>query len=56
MKKRPFENIVGKGENDGNAPFPKMFCTLSETSIIPEATFVICKYFQFGQVENFDIW
>ena len=33
LYKKPFENIVGKGENAGNQHFPTMFSTLSKTGI-----------------------
>ena len=45
LKKKAFENIVGKGENAGNQHFllfPTTFSTLSKREIM-SATFVICK-------------
>ena len=41
LGKKPFENIVGKGEIacTSNSPFPTMFSTLSKTEIIIFVTF-----------------
>ena len=42
LSKKPFENIVGKGENDGNQHFllfPTMFSSQSVTQIIIWITF-----------------
>ena len=33
-----------------------MFSTLSKTEIIISVTFVVCKCFQFGLVQNFVVW
>ena len=49
--KKPLENIVGKGEIACT-----MFCTLSETKIIIFVTFIICKCFEFGLVQNFVVF
>ena len=43
-KKKPFQNIVGKGENAGNQHFlffPTIFSTLSKTEIIIYVTFIL---------------
>ena len=36
--------------------FPTMFSTLLKTEIIFFVTFVVCKCFQFGLVQNFVVW
>ena len=44
LKKKSFENIVGKGENAGNqhfSPFPTMFSTHSKTNFSLSATFIL---------------
>ena len=44
LRKKAFENIVGKGENAGNQHFllcPTMFSTLSEREIIISAIFIM---------------
>ena len=38
------------------SPFPTMFSTLSKTEIIIFVTFVICKCFQIGLVQNCVVW
>ena len=38
------------------SPFPTVFSILSKTEIIIFVTFVICKCFQFGLVQNFVLW
>ena len=56
LKKKPFGNIVGKGENAGNQHFLKtFFLTLSKTEIMLKATlkFVVYKFFRFGEGQNF---
>ena len=59
-EKKPFENIVGKGENAGNKHFllfPQCFSILSKT-LVPNlvAKFVVCYCFQFGPTYNFVMW
>ena len=51
LSKRPFENIMGKGENTGNKHFLIMFSTFSMTKFIPSHIyFIVCKVFQIGLV------
>ena len=58
LKQKPFENSVGKGENAGNQHFllsPQWFLYPAKdrnhnSSYI---LFVVCKCFEFGQVQNF---
>ena len=54
LKKKAFENIVGKGENAGNQHFPLFQeCFLPvprQISILSHIYFVVCKNFQFGPV------
>ena len=38
------------------SPFPTMFSTLPKTEIIIFVTFVVCRCFQFGLVQNFVVW
>ena len=53
-KERPFENIVGKGENAGNQHFPlfpKYFLPIPKRiSVLSYIYCVACKWFQFGPV------
>ena len=51
LGKTLLENIVGKGEIACT-----MFSTLSKTVIIIFVTFVVCKCFQSGLVQNFVMW
>ena len=56
LRKKPFENLVGKGENAGNyhfSPFPTMFSTLSKTNINFSVTFILssAKAFNLDQSE-----
>ena len=41
---------------EGISSFPTMFLTLSNTEIIIFVTSVICKWFQFGLVQNLVEW
>ena len=41
---------------DAISPFPTVFSSLSKTEIIIFVTFIICKHFQFGLVQNFVMW
>ena len=44
LKIKPFENIVGKGENAGNQHFlfsPQYFSTISKTNFIFSVTFIL---------------
>ena len=55
LKKKPFENNVGKGENAGNQHsllFPQCFLPIPKTTFVFKLHFffVICKCFQFGPV------
>ena len=54
LKKKPFENIVGKEENAGNQhflPFPHVFYpSQKEFLLLRYIYFVVCKCFQFGPV------
>ena len=40
LNERPYENIVGKGENAGNQHFP-MFSTLSNTNCMFSVTYIL---------------
>ena len=55
--KQPFENIVGKGENAGNQHFlfslNVFYPSQSKFQFLSPIYFVVCKFFQFGQVRNF---
>ena len=49
LRKNPFENIVGKGENAGNQHFLLFLqCFLS----FPKHILAACKCFQIGHIEN----
>ena len=54
LRKKPFENIVGKGENAGNQHFllfPQCFLTFPEQfSVFGHIHFVVCKCLEFGLV------
>ena len=61
--KKPFENIVGKGENAGNQYFllfPQCFPLFSKQILIHVILgyiyCVYCKCYEFGQVLQFVIW
>ena len=47
LRKKAFENIVGKGENVGNQ---------LKFQFLGYIYFVVCKYFQFGRVLKFVVW
>ena len=52
LKKKAFENIVGKGENAGDQHFllfPQCFLPVPK-QILSLIYFVVCKCFQFGPV------
>ena len=54
LRKIPFENIVGKGENDGNQHFlifPTVSCTLSKKEIINLETFNLSSVNAFSFVK-----
>ena len=54
---KPFENIVGKGENAGNQHFllfPLVFYPLqNKFQIFCNISLVVCTWFQFGPIEKF---
>ena len=50
MKKKPFQNIVGKGENTGNQHFLLFNPSQKELLILAYIYFVVCKYFEYGPV------
>ena len=61
LKKEPFENIVGKGENAGNQYFllfPTMFSTIPKTNLnfFSNINFMLSKCFQIAPVFNSAIW
>ena len=61
LRKKAFENIVGKGEYAGNQHFllfPTMFSTLPKLDFgfLKPIYFAICRCFQFGQLRNFVSW
>ena len=55
--KKPFENIVGKGENAGNQHFLAMISTISKKNWILRGTSqlstVVCNFSQFEKVDIF---
>ena len=60
-EKRPFQNIVGKGENAGNQHFPlfpQFFSTLSRTEIIIFVTFILsfANALNLDKVTFFVVW
>ena len=56
LRKKPFENIVGKGENAGNQHFllcPQCFLPSQvEFLFISYIYNVVCKCFEFGPVQK----
>ena len=54
LKKKAFENIVGKEENAGNQHFllfPQCFLHVQKQILIfGHIYFVVCKRFQFGSI------
>ena len=57
LKKKPFENIEGKGENAGNQhffPFPTVFSTLPRTNFHFSVTFILssANAFNLDQSKN----
>ena len=54
FRRKPFENIVGKGENAGNRHFllfPQCFLAYcKQISMFKYDLFFVCKYFEFRQV------
>ena len=59
LYEKPYENIVGKGENAGKLAFLvfSMFLTLPQKNFSFSVTFysVVCKCCQFGPVRRFVI-
>ena len=56
LKKKALENTVGNGEN-AFSPFPTVFSTLSKREIIILTTFNLsADAFNFGHIQNFDVW
>ena len=54
---RPFENIVGKGENGGNQHFllfPTMFSTLPKPNFYFPFTFILLSANAFDLISSFD--
>ena len=55
--KKPFENIVGKGENVDNLHyllFPTKSSALEKKSMyFSHIKFVVCQVFEFGKVQRF---
>ena len=51
---KPFENIVGKGENAGNQHFSfshnVFYPTINKFQFLTHFYIVVCKCFEFGQV------
>ena len=58
--KQAFENVMGKGENASNRHFLHCLqCFLpfqNKCQSFGYIYFVICKFFEFGQVQNVAIW
>ena len=58
-KKKPFENIVGKGENAGFQHlllFPQCFLPIPKNFLFLSNIYVVCKCFQSGPVSEFVVW
>ena len=56
MTKKPFENIVGKGEN-AFLFFPQCFLPFPlQISNFQYIYFVVCKFIKFGPFQNFVVW
>ena len=55
---KPFENIVGKGENGGNEHFLTMFSSPSKIIFKISVTFILlfANAFNLDQSKNFVIW
>ena len=59
LGKKPFENIVGNGEIacTSNFSFSHVFDYIEERNYhYCNISFVVCKCFQFGLVQNFILW
>ena len=60
LYKKPFENIMGKGENAGNQHFllfPQYFLPYQKQNhYFRNILFVICKCFEFCQVQNIFVY
>ena len=60
MKKKPIENIVGKGENAGGQYFllshNVFYPSEINFHIFSHICFVVCQCFQFGPIEKFVMW
>ena len=58
--KKPFGNIKGKGENTVNQHFPlfpQCFQSIKDKNYhFSDIKFVVCKFFQMGQAQNFVVW
>ena len=54
MYKKPFENIVGKGENAGNQHFlfPTMLSTLPNTNFYFSFTIILCSANAFNMEQS----
>ena len=53
LRKKPFENIVGKGENAGNQHFllfPRFLPLTNQILIVHLQLFVVCKCLEVGPV------
>ena len=51
--KQAFRKLCEKGENAGNQ---NVFYSIKDRNVIFVFWFIICKYFQFGLIQNFVIW
>ena len=64
LRKKPFENIVGKGENAGYQHVTSIFSFSNHVFYhikdrnhhLCFVYFVVCKCFQFGHIQNFVVW
>ena len=61
LEKKPFENIVKKGENGGNQHFFSFSHNVfyhfhNNFQFLAYIYFVVCICFEFGPVQNFAVW
>ena len=61
LKKKPFENIVGNGENAGitsifSFSHNVFYSSRNKFHFFSYIYFVVCKCFQYGPVQKFVIW
>ena len=54
-KRKPFEKIEEKGENTGDQSHNVFYPIKDRNHYFSNISFVVCKCFEFGPVENFVI-